>query len=120
MQGNSSERIDTSQKLLNYSYYSFFALLIITPLIFSKFIESSFDLAKKSVLIFIGGVFIILTIIHLLLRIYTKKENDPDIFIDKKFDPVIAFFLLAAMLSTVFSIKPYVSFHGQYSRQLGF
>jgi O-antigen ligase len=119
MPGTGSQRINTSQKYLNFSYYSFFALLITTPLIFSKYIEGSFDLAKKSSLIVLGGIFIILTIIFFLVKVYGKEEG-PGLFLDRRIDPVICLFLLAALISTIFSIKPYVSFYGQYSRQIGF
>src|SRR5687768_18321530 len=103
MPGTGSQRINISQKYLNLSYYGFFALLITTPLIFSKYIEGSFDLAKKSSLIVLGGIFIILTIIFFLVKVF-GKEQGPGLFLDKKIDPVICLFILAALLSTIFSI----------------
>ncbi len=117
---DSQKKITASKKLLNLTYYSFFALIIVTPLIFLKYIESSFDLAKKASLIIIGGLFIIITLIYLISELKQGARENGGIFIDKKFDPAIIFFLIAALLSTIFSIKPYVSFQGQYSRQIGF
>lgn len=119
MPAKGPEKTSSAPGLLDLSYYSLFALVIITPLFFTKYIESSFDLAKKSALIVLGGVFIVFTILYLLTRTY-KNTEESDIFIDKRFDPAVFLFLFAAFLSMVFSIKPYVSYQGQYIRSIGF
>ena len=107
-----------SASLINLAYYSFFALIFITPLIFSKWVENSFDLVKKSSLIFFGGLFIMFTIFYIFASRYDKDPITKPTF-DKRFDLLIIFFLIAASVSTIFSIKPYVSYYGQYERQIG-
>lgn len=114
-----------SNKILNLSYLLLFALLTITPLIFLKQIESTFDLAKKSSLIVLGGIFFIASCLYFLIKTYHNKDISVNVFnvnlyIDKKMDIALLLFLAAAFLSMVFSIKPYVSFYGQYTRQVGF
>lgn len=106
-------------KLYTYSNYALYALLIITPLIFLKFIDNSFELAKRTSLMVFGGLFIILSVIYLLKYIYSDKENVTYLFTDKKFDPVMLLLITAVFLSMIFSLRPYISYNGQYIRQIG-
>lgn len=108
-----------SDNLVNVSYYSLFALLLSTPLVFSKWIESSFDLVKKSALIILGGIFVMFAIFYIIAKTYEKEQDGFKPLFDKRFDVFVLLFLAAAVASAVFSIKPYVSYNGQYERQIG-
>lgn len=105
-------------RFLDISYIFLYPLLFVTPLIFSLYIESTFDLAKKASLITLGGIFIISASLFIISK---KNQGDESpVFIDKKIDPYVLLFILAALFSTIFSVKPSMSYNGQYSRHIGF
>lgn len=104
--------------LTEISFIFLLALLFIIPLAFSLWIENCFALVKKSSLYIIGGTVIIIAAITFIER-FIKKENIP-VYADKRIDPFVLLFLFAALLSTIFSIKPHLSMFGSYNRQIGF
>src|SRR4030095_16668547 len=55
------------------------------------------------------------------LQFFYGRKDDAGIFLeyDKTFDPYVLLFFLAAVLSTIFSINPLVSYWGHYERSLG-
>jgi O-antigen ligase len=118
MNASSSSLKMQHQTLIKISFVFLLALLFITPLAFSLWVENSFTLVKKSSLIIIGGFFIITTVILFTTKFIKKDELY--IFVDKRIDPFILLFLNAALLSTLFSIKPYISMFGSYTREIGF
>jgi O-antigen ligase len=95
------------------TYYCFLALIISVPLAFTTYVENSFDLVKDTVLKLLGGIFIISS----MASVYRKSGG---IDFNKNIDPYVLFFLAAAMLSTIFSLNPNVSYSGGYIRQVGF
>lgn len=106
--------------LSKISYYSILALLITIPLAFTTYLENIFDLTKITALKLIGGVFIISTCLLLYRKSRPKNTKSPDLIFDRDIDPCVLFFLFAALLSTIFSTNPFVSYNGQYMRQFGF
>lgn len=118
MNANSSSLKIQHQSLIKISFVFLLALLFITPLAFSLWVENSFTLVKKSSLFITGGLFIITTVT--LFTIKFIKKDELYIFVDKRIDPFILLFLITALLSTLFSIKPHISMFGSYTRQIGF
>ena len=109
-----------SLSVLNISFYIFAALLAATPLIFLKDLNNGYELAKAASIKMLGGCFIIISVVYLNLKLFDSKNKEQILFIDKYMDPVAVLFLIAALLSTVFSLNPYISYYGEYERQIGF
>lgn len=107
-------------QVIEYSFFALLALLLVTPLAFTKYIENGYELTKAASLKVLGGIFIIIFAMYLIAKFKEKKNAGEFVLIDKNIDPFALFFLIAALLSTLFSIKPYISYYGQYDRQIGF
>lgn len=115
-----SPALKRSGLLLNISFISLMALLAAAPLIFLPGINNGYELAKAASLKMLGGFFIIVSVIYLTVKLFRLKNKEHFILFDAQIDPVAVLFLIAAFLSTVFSINPHISYFGGYERQLGF
>lgn len=101
--------------------YCLLALLsILVPLVFTTSIENGFVLTKSVTLKVIGGIFIITSIIILMKRLSAQDPGLRLFMFERKTDLAVLLFLLSAALSTIFSIRPSISFFGQLERQIGF
>ena len=109
-----------SFSVLNISFYILALMLAVTPLIFLKDLNNGYELAKAASIKMLGGCFIIVSVVYLNLKLFDSKNKEQFLFIDKCMDPAAVIFLLAALLSTVFSLNPYISYYGEYERQIGF
>jgi O-antigen ligase len=87
------------------------------PLTVTTALYNQSDLPKNAMLVFTGGAFIAAVIFYILLNRTGKDEQF--LYFNKQLDPYILVFLASAVLSTVLSINPYISFWGQYQRQGG-
>ena len=101
--------------------YIFLFLLIALPLSVTSFTHNQSDLPKSFVLITISGIFFISVLTAVLIYLFTrgKTENALKIEFNLLLDIPLLIFILAASLSTVFSVNPYISFFGEYQRQFG-
>ena len=101
--------------------YIFLFLLIALPLSVTSFTHNQSDLPKSFVLITISGIFFISVLTAVLIYLFTrgKNENALKIEFNLLLDIPLLIFILAASLSTVFSVNPYISFFGEYQRQFG-
>jgi len=111
------------KKILKYnfqdiSFILFIILIILVPLGFWKDFDNGFDLVKLSILKIAGGFFIISCSVYLLIR-NSKKSKSSGIKIERTLDPLMLFFLISVILSTVFSFNIYLSFFGNYETQIG-
>jgi len=98
----------------------FYLLLFLSaslPLTISKYFYNENDLPKSSVLMLIGGLLIILSSAAFILKIF--KEKILVFNYSKLLDSSILLFILSLVISTIFSLRPYISFFGQYERQFG-
>jgi len=108
--------------LLNLQFYLLLFLFIIIPLAITTLTYSRTDLPKSASLQIFGGIFIITALLVFYFRYFSlsKDENfNITVEYDKTFDPYVFLFFLSAILSTIFSINPKVSFYGQYERHIG-
>lgn len=115
------------------SYTLSFCFLLVTvagvPLAITTYFQSPDDLVKSVTLKIAGGCFIIVTLLTMLRNqpsnpFQREKTSDPSEPLrngnfSPAFDIPVLLFLAAAILSTIFSINPMVSFFGQYQRQIG-
>lgn len=92
--------------------FSFFALLLITPLLFTKLTSELFEYNK---MMFVYGLTTIITGTW-ILRMISEKEI---IFKRTLLDIPLGLFLLSQIISTLFSIDPHTSIWGYYSRSNG-
>lgn len=92
------------------------AMVVVLPLIFSTAVESMFDAVKSAAFRIIGGIFISSALFYLWNKL---KQPGRKILINKYLDISVLFILFSMIISTVFSINPYVSLNGQYARQIG-
>lgn len=102
------------------AYYSFIVLLFAVPLVFTVHVGNPIHVTKNDSLIIIGGFFIILTSSLLLYQYKNKKLKTKGLFIDKNIDPYVGLFFISAAISSIFSVNPFVSYNGYYTRPLGF
>ncbi len=108
-------------RLNNYSYipfYLFVMLITSVPLAISMYFENPVDLVKRSAFIILGSFFVLFSLV-ISIEENLKKENKFSLNINKAFDIPVLIFILAAILSTVFSIDPKVSVFGRYQREIG-
>ena len=91
---------------------SFFALFLLTPLLFTKYTSELFEYNKMMF------VYALTSIIAgtWLIRMISRKEL---IFKRTILDIPLALFLLSQVISTITSIDPHTSFWGYYSRSNG-
>jgi O-antigen ligase len=111
--------MDTRTENLTFIPFYFFMLLVITvPLAITLFFENPVDLVKMSTFIITGSFFIMFSI-----ALYTednlRKGNNITFYINKAIDVPVLIFIVAAVLSTVFSINSKISVFGLYQRQIG-
>ncbi len=107
---------------LNLQYYLLLFLFIIIPLAITTLTNSRTDLPKSASLVIFGGLFLTAGLLIFCLTYFRTakgKTFNLSIEYDKKIDPFVFLFLLAAIISTIFSINPGVSFYGPYERQIG-
>ena len=106
----------SSSKIL---YFSLILLIAIFPLSISNHFFSANDLVKSSV-IFMAGGFIIVYFSLLLVYYLVKERKAPFIFYHAGFlDLSIIIFLFAIVISTLYSLRPNISFWGTYERHIG-
>ena len=95
-------------------YWSFVLIVFLVPIIFLNNITLSFELPKSS-------LFRLLTIIiwiGLLIKLHIKKNTS--ISVPSKFTQIpLAGLIITAILATIYSISPHLSFFGSYERQQG-
>ena len=111
--------MDTHTHKLNYIPFYFFVLLIISvPLAITMYFENPVDLVKMSAFIITGSFFVMFTMV---IQAESRLIGGKGTFfsLNKSLDVPVLIFLLAAILSTIFSINPKVSALGQYQRQIG-
>ena len=89
--------------------YSFYLLFFLTPLILTT---SNFELFEFPKMLFVYAMTVIIAGAWVSLWIVQKKIT----IRQTPFDYFFLFFLLTQVLSTVFSIHPYTSIFGYYSR----
>lgn len=101
--------------------YLFLFLLFALPLTVTSFTHNQSDLPKSFVLITISGLFFILALAGILMFLFAhgKNVNVLKFEFNQSLDIPLLIFFLAASLSTVFSVNPYISFFGEYQRQFG-
>ena len=113
--GSSINKLFLSAKLV------LFFLILTLPLAVTNITYNRSDLPKNTVFILVGSIFVMLILAGILIKIYSAKKGVAQF----GFQPVplidipVILLLLSAALSTVFSINQYISFFGQYERQLG-
>jgi len=111
--------MDTQAGKLTYIPFYFFVLIIISvPIAITMYFENPVDLVKMSAFIILGSFFIMFSLI-ILIEDNLKNKNKLSFTINRSIDLPVLLFLIAAILSTVFSINPKVSVFGQYQRQIG-
>ena len=93
-------------------YISYFALFLITPLLFTKHTSELFEYNK---MMFVYALTIIISG-SWILRMVGEKQL---IFKRTILDIPLALFLLSQIISTIFSIDPHTSIWGYYSRSNG-
>lgn len=110
-----------AQNTPSFQFLSFLLLIVTVPLTITTYLYNRSDLPKYSVLVILGTVFIVASLIISLYSLYKNPEKNGKLTLefDTVFDPLVFIFLLTAVISTVFSLNPYVSYHGQYERQIG-
>ena len=101
------------------AFYCFVLLLLSVPLTLSSHAGNPYSFSKNDSLVIIGGIFIILSSYLLAYGNKNKKKIEKGFFIDKEMDPYVTFFLITAVISSVFSVNPTVSYFGYYTRPLG-
>lgn len=101
--------------------YFLFFLIALIPLTVTKLLFSQSDLPKAAVLVILGGIFITSVMIPAVYRSLTTRKNPAGLrfSFSSPLDAGVLIFILAAAVSTIFSINPYVSYYGQYERQVG-
>ncbi len=101
--------------------YLLYLLISLIPLTVTKLLYSQSDLPKATVLIVFGGIFITAVMLPIIYGILfaRKKTSGLQFSFTTPLDAAVFIFLFAAVLSTIFSIDPLVSYYGQYERQLG-
>lgn len=109
-----AKRVQTQNR--NLPYYILAFLIFILPLIFTKHVEGIFTTTKSAVFRILSCVFFISIFIYLWDKI---KQNKIEITINKAIDAAVLFIYFSAVISTIFSLNPYVSIFGQYTRQIG-
>lgn len=112
---------DRTQKdiLFKATYYCLIALLFIVPVFVTTFNGNPFLISKNNSLKVLGGIFYVFTALLLINKTGNKKIKIHGLIIDKEVDPYVTFFILSAVISTIFSISPLVSYSGYYLRPLG-
>jgi len=91
----------------------------LVPLAVTTSLNNQSDLFKNALLQALGGVFVILAA---AFSFFTESRNKKDIKLfqfNSAIDPYVILFMIAAIVTTVFSLNPEVSIYGQYERQIG-
>ena len=108
-----------SSPFSDFSFCLLASLTLLLPLVFTTSLENGFVLTKSVTLKVVGGIFIITAIIVLLKRIFRPNDYLGTFVFERKTDLAVFFFLVSAVLSTLFSIRPSISVFGQLERQIG-
>lgn len=100
-----------------FSFLLLVLLILLLPLSVSKYFASHSDLPKSSLLIALGGLFVVSVIISYL--IYFRRNYNELILNLKAIDIAVILFTVSLILSAVLSVNPEISYHGTYHRQTG-
>jgi O-antigen ligase len=95
------------------------SICFLIPLAVTTYLNNQSDLFKNALLQALGGFFVILTVIFSFFTVLRNKKSIKLLQFNSAIDPYIILFLIAAIVTTVFSLNPEVSFYGQYERQIG-
>ncbi|MEO8513377.1 MAG: O-antigen ligase family protein [Ignavibacteria bacterium] len=98
-----------------------FLLIIAVPLAVTTLTHNQSDLPKNFVLTITAGLFCLSVIAGFCIKFFFTVEKSREklfTFLPSLDIPVILL-LLSAVLSTLFSINSYISYYGQYERQIG-
>ncbi|HRF64443.1 MAG TPA: O-antigen ligase family protein [Ignavibacteria bacterium] len=82
------------------------------------YFENPVDLVKMGAFVILGSLFVIFSLV-ISLEENLKSGNKFTLYTNRLIDIPVLFFAAAAILSTIFSISPRISFFGQYQRQIG-
>jgi O-antigen ligase/Tfp pilus assembly protein PilF len=93
-------------------------LVISVPFAITMYFENPVDLVKMSAFITTGSFFVMFSL-AIAAEDNLKKGNNLSFSLNKSLDIPVFIFILAAVLSTIFSINPKISVFGQYQRQIG-
>lgn len=102
--------------------FLFVILLLICfliPLAVTTYLNNKSDLFKNALLQSLGGVFVISAVVFSFFTGTRNKKNVKLLQFNSAIDPYIILFILAAIVTTIFSLNPEVSIYGQYERQIG-
>jgi len=100
-------------------YYLCLFIIAVFPFFISRYFFSVNDLPKNSALIIFGSVLLSLFVIIFSYRLIRAKESPASVYLVPKLDFPIIIFLIACIISAIFSLNPSTSFWGSYERQLG-
>lgn len=89
------------------------------PLAVTTYLNNQSDLFKNALLQALGGVFVISAAAFRFFTGTRNKKNVKLLQFNSAIDPYIILFMLAAIVTTIFSLNPEVSIYGQYERQIG-
>lgn len=106
---------------MKITFVLFCLIVISVPLAVTTYLNNQSDLPKSALLQITGSLFM-LSVIFIYFKEQFRERENSEIELpgfSKELDPYIIFFLLAALLSTVFSMNSRISFFGQYERQYG-
>lgn len=107
--------------LLRLSNAGFLLITAVVPLVITKITYSQSDLPKSTVLIITASIFIL---ISSLIFIYTNfnsssRKHQLELNINPFLDIPLLFYFAAILISFLFSANHYVSYFGEYERQIG-
>jgi len=100
-------------------YYALCVIIIAIPFSISRYFFNVNDLPKSSALMISGSIIISLFAAIFSFSLFKDKNKDTFLYFAPKLDLGILLFLAACIISTVYSLKPSISFWGQYERQVG-
>lgn len=107
--------------ILRAARYVFYLILIAVPLTITTFTFNQSDLPKSILINILSGLFLVIILAVILLITFAPGKNKRIMRYDISpgLDVSLLIFILAAGISTIFSINWYTSLFGEYQRQLG-
>lgn len=105
-----------TEQSINYSFWFLVLIICTVPLAITTALYNQSDLPKNAALIFTGGVFLTVLILSIIL---SRPGASPKLYLNSRHDLFALGLLGAAILTAVFSGNSYISFWGQYQRQIG-
>ncbi|MCC6865291.1 MAG: O-antigen ligase family protein [Ignavibacteria bacterium] len=103
-----------SNFLLRLQISVFFLLTAVLPLFITKLTFSRSDLPKSTVLMILGGIYILLTFLIII-----KNVHKLNIKLVSLIDIPVTLYFLSVIISFIFSLNKYNSFYGAYERHIG-